>query len=90
MSDQALTVSEWLYDGAVALQNGDRARAQELLLKVVEVDEENVEAWLWLSGAVDTLEDQQTALENVIAIDPTNAYARQGIEWLQQTGRAWG
>lgn len=75
-------IAEWLYDGAVALQAGDKARAQELLLQVVQVDENNAEAWLWLSGAVDDIEDCQIALENVLAIDPDNAAARQGLAWI--------
>ncbi|MCG8346519.1 MAG: hypothetical protein MI924_01905 [Chloroflexales bacterium] len=75
-------IAEWLYDGAVALCEGDKARAVELLMRVVQADENNAEAWLWLSGAVDDIEDQMIALENVMALDPGNEYARQGLEWL--------
>lgn len=77
-------LAQMLYDGAVAVQQGDLERARELLLQVVEYDEENAEAWLWLSGAVEDLEDQQTALENVLALDPGNVYAQQGLRYLQQ------
>jgi hypothetical protein len=77
-------LAQMLYDGAVAVQQGDLERARELLLQVVEYDEENTEAWLWLSGAVEDLEDQQTALENVLALDPDNVYAQQGLRYLQQ------
>jgi hypothetical protein len=75
-------LAEWLYEGALALRNGDKQRAQELLLQVVEADETCVEAWLWLSGAVDDPEDQRTALENVLALHPENRYARQGLAYL--------
>jgi hypothetical protein len=75
-------LSEWLYEGAVALRNGDKQRAQELLLQVVEADETCVEAWLWLSGAVDDPEDQRTALENVLALNPGNPYAEEGLAYL--------
>lgn len=77
-------LAQMLYDGAVAVQQGDLERARDLLLQVVEHDEENAEAWLWLSGAVEDREDQQTALENVLALDPGNAYAQRGLEWLQR------
>lgn len=77
-------LAQMLYDGAVAVQQGDLERARDLLLQVVEYDEENAEAWLWLSGAVEDLEDQQTALENVLALDPENSYAQQGLRYLQQ------
>ncbi len=76
-------IAEWLYDGAVALQQGNRQRAQELLMQVVQHDERNEEGWLWLSGAVDDPEDQKTALLNVIDINPNNAAARRGLEWLK-------
>lgn len=77
-------LAQMLYEGAVALQQGDKERARDLLLQVVEYDEENAEAWLWLSGAVEDLEDQQTALENVLALDPGNRHAQQGLDWLRR------
>jgi len=77
-------MAEWLYDGAVALRQGDKERALELLMLVVEADEENEAAWLWLSGAVDELDDQQIALENVLAINPNNTAAQQGLELVMQ------
>jgi hypothetical protein len=77
-------IAEWLYDGVMALIRGDKDTARDLLLQVVEADEQNEEAWLWLSGAVDDPEDQQVALENVIDINPHNQAARQGLAWLQQ------
>lgn len=75
-------IAEWLYDGVVALIHGDKETARDLLLKVVEADERNEEAWLWLSGAVDDLEDRQVALENVLEINPDNEYARLGMHWV--------
>lgn len=75
-------IAEWLYDGVVALIHGDKETARDLLLKVVEADERNEEAWLWLSGAVDDLEDQQVALENVLDINPKNQAARHGLTWI--------
>lgn len=77
-------IAEMVYDGVMALLRGDKEQAQELLLQVVEADEENEEAWLWLSGAVDTADDQMIALENVLALNPDNQYARMGLELLQQ------
>lgn len=82
--DQRL--AELLYEGALALQQGDRERGRDLLLQVVEADESIEEAWLWLSGAVDDPEDQRTALENVLALNPDNPHARHGIAVLD--GRA--
>jgi hypothetical protein len=79
-------LADMLYQGALALQQGDKLRARELLLRVVEADENAEEAWLWLSGAVDDPEDQRTALENVLALNPDNPHARHGLAVLD--GRA--
>jgi tetratricopeptide (TPR) repeat protein len=69
----------WLTDGIAAAQAGKRAEARELLLRVVQIDEENGEVWLWLSRVVTTLEDREVCLENVLALDPTNEGARRGL-----------
>jgi hypothetical protein len=78
--DQRL--AELLYEGALAVQQGDKARGLALLMQVVEADETIEEAWLWLSGAVDDPADQRIALENVIALNPDNEYARYGLKVL--------
>lgn len=79
-------LAQMLYDGVLALGRGDQARAQELLLAVVEQDEGNEAAWLWLSGAVDNAADQLVALENVLALNPANQAALRGIALLQGNG----
>lgn len=75
---------EMLYDGVMALLQGDKETAQQLLFEVVQADERNEEAWLWLSGAVDDLDDQQIALENVLDINPASKPAREGLAWIAQ------
>ncbi|CAG0934333.1 hypothetical protein TFLX_03434 [Thermoflexales bacterium] len=69
----------WLTNGIAAARNGKRAEARELLLRVVDVDENNVQAWLWLSGVVTTLEDREVCLQNVLALDPVNEAAERGL-----------
>ena len=87
MSDD---LARLLYDGAVAVREGRRADAQGLLMRVIERDEANELAWLWLSGAVDDPADQQVALENVLALNPGNTAARQGLELAAQRHQAIG
>jgi hypothetical protein len=82
--DQRL--AELLYEGALAVQQGDKERGLDLLMQVVEADDQVEEAWLWLSGAVDDPDDQRTALENVLALNPDNPYARHGIAVLEGQG----
>jgi tetratricopeptide (TPR) repeat protein len=75
---------QWLTEGIARAKAGERERARELLLRVVEHDERNAPAWLWLSGVVESLEDRRVALENVLAIEPENALARAGLDWLNR------
>src|SRR5437867_4204258 len=65
-----------------ALRVGDRERARTLLAQAVGLDEQNEQAWLWLSGAVETEEEQRICLENVLALTPGNQAARQGLDLL--------
>ncbi len=65
-------IAQWLAEGIEDLELGRRAEARELFMKVVQADEKNQKAWLWLSGVVTTLEDREVCLENALALDPTN------------------
>src|SRR3954466_548337 len=76
------SIESMLYDGAVAVREGRHADAQGLLLQVIERDEQNELAWLWLSGAMDDPADQQVALENVLAVNPDNQAAKSGLACL--------
>ena len=52
------SLEEKLEQGIAAAQAGHKQKARTLLAEVVEVDEGRVEAWLWLSQVVDSLEEQ--------------------------------
>ncbi len=68
-----------LQAGLAAAKAGERAKARELLQRVVEVDEGSLQAWLWLSDLVNTLEDREVCLENVLTLDPANDSARDRL-----------
>ncbi len=72
-------IHTWLTDGIAAAKDGKRAEARELLLRVVAIDENIEDAWLWLSRVVTTLEDREVCLENVLALDPANEAAQRGL-----------
>lgn len=73
-----------LEEGIAAAKSGDVQLARTLLTNVLEEDETNERAWLWLSGVVDTLEDRQECLENVLAINPSNQLALRGMARLER------
>lgn len=78
-----MTESDQLLRSAIqAAKAGEREKAHQLLIQIVEQDEKNETAWLWLSGTVKTKEDRQICLENVLAINPDNEIAKKGLKKL--------
>ncbi len=75
-------VAELLRHGIAAAKAGRKQEARQLLFQVTELDEQNEQAWLWLSGVVESLEDRRVCLENVLAINPHNTHAQAGLHWL--------
>ncbi|MCA0452454.1 MAG: hypothetical protein LCI00_00590 [Chloroflexi bacterium] len=71
-------------EGISAYRAGNKEEARTLLLRAVEIDQYNEQAWLWLSAVVETPEEQRTCLENVLTINPNSERAKQGIDMLDQ------
>ena len=88
MAESDNSIQVWLKAGITAVKNGDRQQGREWLEKVLEVEEHNKQAWLWLSGAVESDEERQICLENVLAIDPENTLAKKGLAKLAQHASA--
>jgi hypothetical protein len=63
----------------MAVKAGRKAEARHLLEMVLDADERNEQAWLWMSGVVDSDDERIVCLENVLTINPNNQAARQGL-----------
>jgi Flp pilus assembly protein TadD len=74
--------TELLQQGIALAKAGRREEARTILLQVVEQDERNESAWLWLSGLVDSDDDKAIALENVLTLNPNNEWAKRGLQML--------
>ncbi len=79
-------VSRLLAQGVAFAQAGQRVQAYNVLLDVVELDQHNELAWLWLSTLTDNLDDQRICLENVLTINPNNTFARERFAALSTNG----
>ncbi|MEZ5308145.1 MAG: response regulator [Pyrinomonadaceae bacterium] len=75
-------VEQMLRDGIAMAQNGERAEARTLLLRVTEDDPKNENAWLWLASISEYPEELLVFLNNVLAINPENERA---LEWAKAT-----
>ncbi len=65
-------------------KNGNRIRARELLLQLVQLDSESELAWWWLNVAADDRQERLRALENVLRLNPLNAEAHDQLTLLRQ------
>ncbi len=77
-------MEHWVSEGIRLLRGGRRQEAERALRIAVSETERSVEAWLWLSQAVETDSEKMTCLLNVMELDPRNAAARQQLNALQQ------
>ena len=76
------SISDLLTRGKQAAMSGQRELAREMLAHVVYLDPANSEGWLWLSGVVTVPEQVRYCLERALRVDPSNARAKRGMEWL--------
>lgn len=79
-----MSSAEVLQRAIQAARAGRKVEARDLLINLVEVEPRNEMAWIWLSGLVDTVEDQIIACENVLTINPSNEKVRLYLTELQK------
>ncbi|HRV94629.1 MAG TPA: hypothetical protein P5526_20895 [Anaerolineae bacterium] len=64
------------------IRMGNREEGRQILEDLLETQEENEDVWLWLTSVVDSDEDREICLENVLALNPNNVVAQRGMEAL--------
>ena len=67
--------------GVAAARGGQRRVAAGLLSRAVQYDPRHEQAWLWLSGVLDSPEEIAFCLRSVLTLNPDNERARQGLGW---------
>jgi membrane protein YdbS with pleckstrin-like domain len=72
--------------GIEAIRRGDKTTARQLLQAAVQQNPQDVNTWLWLSGAVTTDQERLACLQQIIKVDPENAVAAKGIVQLISRG----
>lgn len=79
-----------LRQASEAAREGNRSAARKLIEQVLEEDDENVKAWMWLYRISDDLDEKRIALTNVVQLEPTNARAKEALEKLEGRARRSG
>src|SRR5215204_1740001 len=80
--DVSSEVERMLREGVRAAQEGKRAEARALLLRVTEADADSENAWLWLASISEYPEELLVFLNNVLRINSQNERA---LEWHKAT-----
>ena len=82
MTSETPPLEQTLQAGLAAIRRRDLSLGRALLLQVVEKDDQQELAWLWLSVAVGDPVDKKIALENVLTINPANPVAQKRLARL--------
>ncbi|NWG19648.1 MAG: hypothetical protein HXY39_04905 [Chloroflexi bacterium] len=80
----AAEVQQLIMEGRAAALAGDTFTARTRFRRAVELDSDNAEAWLGLSGVVPILAEKREYLQRVLALDPANAEAAASLTYVEQ------
>jgi tetratricopeptide (TPR) repeat protein len=72
-------VDTMLEQAIEALRRYDKARAKDLLARLIKSNQGNATYWIWMSAAVDTAKERIYCLETALKLDPDNSTARRGL-----------
>ena len=78
----AMTDEEMIRQAARAIQGGDKGTGKRLLLGIVRANPRSAQAWLLMSGVVDSEGEQRECLLRTLAIEPENNAAQVELAWL--------
>lgn len=71
-----------LEEAIAAARRGERAKARELLTRVLRYDQKNEEAWLWMSSVVESDRERIFCLNSVLKLNPNSKTAKHGLALL--------
>ncbi len=68
-----------LQEAIEAARQGNRARARDLLARLLRADQKDPAYWLWMSAVVETEREQVYCLQTMLKLDPESAAPRRGL-----------
>lgn len=84
MSDGAETRIDRLIDAVELLKAERRTEALLLLRDLIREDSDFEDAWLWMSVAVESLDQAAICLDNVLRVNPDNIQAAGALHHLRK------
>jgi hypothetical protein len=66
-------------EAVAAIEKGENTRGRDLLTRLIKVNPDNPEYWLWMSAVVESTRERIYCLKEVLRIDPENSLAQRGL-----------
>lgn len=76
-----------LLDAIECIEDGRKAEGRMILRQLIRDDNDFEHAWLWMSVAVDSIDQAMICLDNVLRINPSNIEASTALYRLRMTDR---
>jgi hypothetical protein len=73
-----------LLDAIELVKQNRRDEARALLRELIREDNDFEDAWLWMSVAVDSLDQSSLCLDNVLRVNPRNSEAAGALYRIRQ------
>lgn len=86
MSEE-FSVQELMRQGIEAAREGRKEEAKELFQRVIEQEDKNEKAWMWLASVVSTDDERRVCLSNVLLINPANERAQALMAKLDEKAK---
>lgn len=73
-----------LLDAVELIKTGERDAALDVLRALIREDNDFEDAWMWMSVAVETLDQSSVCLDNVLRVNPHNQAAAGALHRIRQ------
>jgi tetratricopeptide (TPR) repeat protein len=67
--------------GRILAESGQKDFSHQLLVRAIELDDTNEEAWIWRAGVAKDSKEIVSCLNQALALNPANAQAQAGLQW---------
>ena len=81
-------IQQLMRDAIEAAREGRKSEAKTLFQQVVDQDDKNEKAWMWLASVVETDEERRVCLSNVLFINPGNERAQTAMAKLDAKAKS--